>query len=266
LKKFAKQTFSKFIWVLRKRKALYIFMGEVKYFMEEFVYIGTELELFAQAQNWKAYIKQYLQKYIQGNVLEVGAGIGSNTGLLYNPQCQQWLCLEPDRHLFTSLQMTISSLCLPNCQAKNGTITLLEQSQKFDAILYLDVLEHILDDRKEVLQVLEHLTIGGYLIILCPAHQWLFSPFDTAVGHYRRYNKNSLRSLMPNNLQIVDLVYLDCIGLLANLGNRLLLKQSKPNPTQIKIWDRYMVSLSRICDRLIGYSVGKSVILIGKKI
>jgi hypothetical protein len=109
------------------------------------------------------------------------------------------------------------------------------------------------------------LNVGGYLIILCPAHQWLFSPFDIAVGHYRRYNKTSLQAVMPDNIKIIKLVYLDSIGLLANLGNRLLLKQSKPNLTQVKIWDKFMVSLSRFFDPLIGYHAGKSVILIGEK-
>jgi hypothetical protein len=38
-----------------------------------------------------------------------------------------------------------------------------------------------------------------------------------------------------------------------------------PNTTQIKIWDKFMVSLSRFVDPLIDYRAGKSVILIGKK-
>jgi Methyltransferase domain len=232
--------------------------------MSEFVYIGTELELFAKAKNWKKYIKDYLVKYIKGNILEVGAGLGSNTNLLHNPQCHQWLCLEPDYQLFTALQIAISSQEIPNCQAQNGTIDLLED-QLFDSILYLDVLEHIQDDKKEVIQVVQRLNIGGYLIILCPAHQWLFSPFDIAVGHYRRYNKASLKAVMPDNIQIIKLVYLDSIGLLANLGNRLLLKQSKPSSNQIEIWDKFMVSLSRLVDPLISYRAGKSVLLIGKK-
>lgn len=232
--------------------------------MSEFIYIGTELELFAKAKNWKKYIKDYLLKYIQGNVLEVGAGIGSNTNLLHNPQCLQWLCLEPDYKLFTALQIAISSHSIPNCQVQNGTIDLLEE-QLFDSILYLDVLEHIDDDKKEINQVIQRLNIGGYLIILCPAHQWLFSPFDIAVGHYRRYNKDSLKAVIPDNIQIVKLVYLDSIGLLVNLGNRLLLKQSKPSSNQILIWDKFMVSLSRLVDPLISYRAGKSVLLIGKK-
>ena len=232
--------------------------------MSKFTYIGTELELFANAKNWKNYIKNYLNKYIKGSILEVGAGIGSNTGLLYNSHCHKWLCLEPDRRLFDALQLTISSQSISNCQAQNGTIDLLED-QLFDSILYLDVLEHIRDDKNEVIQVVQNLKIGGYLIILCPAHQWLFSPFDIAVGHYRRYNKSSLQAVIPDDIQIVEVVYLDCIGLLANLGNRLFLKQSKPNLIQIRIWDKFMVSLSRFVDPLIGYRAGKSVVLIGKK-
>jgi hypothetical protein len=232
--------------------------------MSEYIYIGAELELFAQAKNWKNYLKDYLEKYIKGNILEVGAGMGSNTGLLHNIYCHKWLCLEPDSQLFNVLQIAISADSIPNCQAQNGTISLL-QDQLFDSILYLDVLEHIDDDKKEVIQVVQNLKIGGYLIILCPAHQWLFSPFDIAVGHYRRYNKASLKAVMPDNIEIVKLVYLDSIGLLANLGNRILLKQRMPNTTQIKIWDKFMVSLSRFVDPLIDYRAGKSVILIGKK-
>ena len=46
--------------------------------MTEFAYIGQELEIFAQAVNWKRYFARYIAPYIRGDVLEVGAGIGAN--------------------------------------------------------------------------------------------------------------------------------------------------------------------------------------------
>ena len=48
----------------------------------DFVYAGGELMLFAQAQNWKRYWSSALRNYLQGDVLEAGAGIGANTVLL----------------------------------------------------------------------------------------------------------------------------------------------------------------------------------------
>lgn len=233
--------------------------------MINFTYIGTELELFAQAQNWKKYIRFLLRRYIKGDVLEVGAGIGSNTKLLSRSSYSTWLCLEPDPKLFQALEYSIESHGISNCCAQNATLEALENKSLFDSILYLDVLEHIQYDKEEMLQAARHLKPGGHLIILGPAHQWLFTPFDTAIGHYRRYNKSTLKSVMSNDIEIIQFAYLDCIGLLASLGNKLILKQSQPSLKQIKTWDGFMVPLSRKLDRLLGYSLGKSFLIVGKK-
>ena len=48
---------------------------------ESFAYSGSELELFADALNWKRYFAAGLRPYLGSRVLEVGAGIGGTTGL-----------------------------------------------------------------------------------------------------------------------------------------------------------------------------------------
>lgn len=95
--------------------------------MSEIVYPGTELELFAAATHWGAYIKFLVQKYIRGHVLEVGAGIGKNTSLLCCPHQHTWLCLEPDSRLFQALNKSIHSHGLTSaCQLQQGTISTLQ--------------------------------------------------------------------------------------------------------------------------------------------
>lgn len=101
--------------------------------------------------------------------------------------------------------------------------------------------------------------------MLAPAHQWLFTPFDEAIGHYRRYTRRWLRAAAPDGLALSRLVYLDSIGMLASLGNRLVLKSSMPSSGQIAAWDRLMVPLSTLADPLLGYSIGKSVLAVWKK-
>jgi SAM-dependent methyltransferase len=233
--------------------------------MSQFTYVGTELELFAEAKNWKNYLRVLLRRYIKGDVLEVGAGIGSNTRLLCRSQYHKWICLEPDPQLFQVLESSIASNGIVDCYARNGTLDSLNDEQLFDAILYLDVLEHIDRDREEAIKVSQHLKPDGNLIIVAPAHQWLFTPFDAAIGHYRRYNKQTLKAVLPDDIEIVRLNYLDCVGLLASLGNKLVLKQSQPTLKQIKLWDRFMVPISKRLDPAIGYSFGKSVLLVGRK-
>ena len=103
---------------------------------------------------------------------------------------------------------------------------------------------------------------GGRLIVVAPAHQWLFSAFDTAIGHYRRYNKETIQAITPPGLRLVRTEYLDSIGLFASLANRLLLRRSTPTARQIAFWDRVMVRLSVTIDPIWAYRVGKSLLAV----
>jgi SAM-dependent methyltransferase len=234
--------------------------------MQDYSYVGSELELFSQAYNWKNYYGSLIQKYLQGKVLEVGAGIGATTEFLCQGHQEQWLCLEPDPILAEKIELKISvGRVTPCCKLRVGTSADLSPNDVFDTIIYMDVLEHIKDDRSEVKTVTQHLRIGGYLVVLAPAHQWLFTPFDRAIGHYRRYNKKSLASIIPANLECLKLIYLDSIGLIASLGNRFVLKSKTPTRQQIQFWDRVMIPLSKCIDPLWQYSLGKSVLGIWQK-
>jgi SAM-dependent methyltransferase len=225
------------------------------------VYPGTELELFAEAIRWKRYWSSQIAAAVRGAVLEVGAGLGSNTCLLLRPGVQTWVCLEPDILLAERLASSVRTRALERpCHVIAGTLAALAADAIFDAVLYLDVLEHIADDRAEVSRAVRHLRPGGALVVLAPAHPWLFNAFDEAVGHYRRYTKTSLADIVPPTLVTEKLIYLDCAGLCASLGNRLVLSRAKPSVSQLAFWDRVLVPCSRHLDRVIGFRLGKSVL------
>ena len=75
--------------------------------MSEFKYVGSELDLFADVWNWKAYWSRHIRPFLRGDILEVGAGIGSNTRFL-DPDggTGRWVCLEPDPELHGLLVKT----------------------------------------------------------------------------------------------------------------------------------------------------------------
>lgn len=77
--------------------------------MTDFAYAGSELGLFAAVYNWKAYWSREVRSFIAGDILEVGAGIGSNTKFLDNGMERRWVCLEPDAHLAASLRENLAS-------------------------------------------------------------------------------------------------------------------------------------------------------------
>ena len=77
----------------------------------------------------------------------------------------------------------------------------------FDAVVSTDVLEHIADDRAAFAKLAELTRPGGLLLIAVPAGQWLFGYHDEQLGHYRRYNKRSLRQLVSDAGTVKKLRY-----------------------------------------------------------
>lgn len=224
-------------------------------------YIGTELELFSVATRWKAYWAKSVTPWVRGDVLEVGAGIGANTRVLQNDAVRSWHCLEPDAALADRARERVGEL---GCRVIVGT-TASGGLEQYDTLLYIDVLEHIEDDRGELVRAASLVRPGGHLVVLAPAHQALYSEFDRAIGHYRRYNLESLVACGPAGLEVAKAFYLDSVGMLASFANRALLKSERPSPSQIKTWDRLMVPLSRVLDPCLGRRVGKSVVVVWRK-
>jgi SAM-dependent methyltransferase len=229
-------------------------------------YVGSELELFADAANWKAYWSARLLPLLGADVLDVGAGLGATARLLAPLTQGAYLAIEPDATLADRIRGDVSSGMLPQrVEVLTGTLQSVEPARSFDTILYIDVLEHIEDDRGELRVAATRLRPGGRIVVLAPAHQSLYSPFDAAIGHYRRYDRRSLGALRPDDLQAESLYYLDSAGLLASAANRLLLRAALPTPAQIRLWDRRLVPLSRILDPLIGRRAGKTVIAVFRR-
>jgi hypothetical protein len=159
------------------------------------------------------------------------------------------------------LRETIARGELPACcRAWAGTVRDLPSDARFDAILYVDVLEHVRDDVAELAAAAGMLRAEGALIVLAPAHGWLYSPFDRAIGHHRRYTRRSLAAAGPPGVRRVVLRYLDSVGLLASAGNRFVLRKSIPTAGDIARWDQLMVPVSRWLDPWLGFRIGKSVL------
>jgi SAM-dependent methyltransferase len=227
-----------------------------------YTYPGAELELFAAALRWKRYWASHVRPFLRGRVLEVGAGLGSNTRLLRDSAHARWVCLEPDPVLAVRLEDSVRRHPAGRCEVVVGTLRDLPSAERFDALLYADVLEHIEDDAGELAAARDRLAPGGSLVVLSPAHDWLFSPFDAAIGHHRRYNRRRLEALTPARTTLHLVRYLDCAGLVATLGNRLLLRKRMPGRGDIRAWDGLFVPISRVLDPVLGYRLGKSLLAV----
>jgi SAM-dependent methyltransferase len=69
----------------------------------------------------------------------------------------------------------------------------------FDLLLLFDVLEHIEAEDDFLQSAKFHLTDSGILLVNVPAHQFLYSDYDRAAGHVRRYSANHLTNVAEKN-------------------------------------------------------------------
>ena len=76
----------------------------------------------------------------------------------------------------------------------------------YDYIFLFDVIEHVKNDKKFIENALFHLKNDGSLIINVPSIQILYSRYDIAVGHLRRYDKKlfykTIKKTMINKISM----------------------------------------------------------------
>jgi 2-polyprenyl-3-methyl-5-hydroxy-6-metoxy-1,4-benzoquinol methylase len=129
------------------------------------------------------YCLSFIKKYLREEILEVGGGCGSFTKIYYNKKIKSLTITEVDKKNLNSLKKRFKKY--RNISITNKNINKI--NKKFDTIIYLHVLEHIKNDKKEILEATKKLKKNGHLIFIVPAHPKIYSRLDKLVGHYRRY-------------------------------------------------------------------------------
>ncbi len=123
------------------------------------------------------------------------AEIGSGNGLVQR-QFEDQFGAEIDGFDLneTALEDAVSRKSRRFCYNIHARLNQLREA--YDAILLFDVIEHIDDHGGFLRSALFHLKRHGSLIINVPAHMSLFSTYDKAAGHVRRYAAEDLIALV----------------------------------------------------------------------
>ena len=229
-------------------------------------YPGSELELFQHAVNCKTYYASQLRGVIRGDTLEVGAGIGGTCRFLCDGTQRSWTCLEPDGKLLDQLRASLAATPLPvRSHIRLGTAADLEPAEQFDTVLYIDVLEHIEDDRGELERCARHVRPGGSSSCSARRTTGCSAPSIARSVTIAAIRPPRAKHITPTGLSLSTTYYLDSVGMLASLANRLLLKSAMPTATQIRFWDSTLVRASRVLDPLTVRRIGKSVVAVWTK-
>ena len=140
-------------------------------------------------------------------------------------------------------------------------------NKTFNTILYFNVLEHIKEDTLEIESALKKLNKGGYLVILVPAHQKMYSKLDKAVGHFKRYDINFFKKSQFKNAKAIKIQFLDILGYALYYLNKIFFKnETYPSNFKIFMWDKVFTPFTIIIDFFTGYKFGKNILCIYQKI
>ena len=226
-------------------------------------YPGKELESMSFAVNYHKWIVDELAPFLGHNVVEVGAGTGDLTAMLLETELKHLYAFEPASNLFPLLSENMKGRFRVSTVNEYFRSDLV--SNVIDSVLYINVLEHIEDDRKELLMANRALRTGGYLLLFVPALQWLFSNADSSVGHFRRYYKKDLVNLVKDaGFTIEKAHYFDLAGILPWYVNFVLLKNSF-SASNVTLYDKVVVPPMRVFEKLFKPPIGKNVLLVAKK-
>lgn len=228
----------------------------------------ADVECLAASKHFFDWVLDEFRAYLKGEVLEVGAGTGTITRRLVEGSADlSVVALEPAENMFSSLQPYAALTDRVTAQKATLAEFAAQRSPVFDAVLYVNVLEHIADDESEVRLAAEMLRPGGALLVFGPALEMLYSDLDHKAGHYRRYSLDHLRRIVEAaGLRIVSLRYFDVVGVVPYLVVYRWLHRTDVSSSTVWSYDRGIVPLSRLIQRVLGDPpVGKNVILVASK-
>lgn len=153
----------------------------------------SEIEMLDSLESyhwWYQTRKDYLESWSSGmaprsRILDVGSATGGNTVHLQN------LGFEVVSLEFSNIGVDIQ-LAKGIKVVRSDAREIPFQEGSFDAIICLDVLEHILEDTQVIMEMRRVLKREGKFLISVPEDPKLWSSHDEAVNHFRRYSRGGL--------------------------------------------------------------------------
>jgi SAM-dependent methyltransferase len=218
--------------------------------------------LIDQVDLW---LYEEIEPYLGRRLLEIGCGIGNFAGHLTERELYVGtdICADSVTHVRRICQDR------PNVKAlvvDVGEYAFLELwVYQVDTVFSLNVLEHVEDDARALRNVFHVLQPGGRLILVVPAHNWLYGSIDQAIGHYRRYDKRSMeRLLRETGFVPVKQKYLNALGALGWLVRGRVFRDATPPSNQLRFFNR-LVPLLKALERVVPAPIGVSLMVIAAK-
>jgi SAM-dependent methyltransferase len=227
----------------------------------------TYSEAMSDASNYINWILSSFKDYLKPPIIEIGVGHGSYASELKSLGPYIGIDLDPDsvakaRERFPDLTFEVADITDPELVDRFAR-------RQAKSIVCLNVLEHIKDHQAAVRNLAAVLEQDGHLLTIVPAFEALSNDLDRHASHLRRYRRSDVRDLLVNaGLEVVRCEYFNPIGGLGWWANGMMSHKSLNAPainSQITIFDRFLVPVSRFLNPAAKFLFGQSVLAVGRK-
>lgn len=227
--------------------------------------IQRRLSKVIQYNSW---IYDSFKEHVGRRILDVGCGYGNITQFLLD---QRDLVIGLDRSplMYEEISKRLSgrSNFVPILGDTNDVELLRSlKTYRIETVVCLNVLEHIENDIGALNHYHDVLIDDGKLILLVPAHQFLFGSMDRADGHFRRYTRREVsRKVGLCGFEVLTWKYMNFLGILGWFLNGQIFRRDVIPESQYAAYDR-LVPLLREIETRVRVPIGLSLLFICRKI
>ncbi len=214
------------------------------------------------APKYTEWTLERIKQYVGDEVLEIGSGIGNNVRILM--QYADVIATEIDPIYLEVLQNAYFNTPSVKIYPWDATLPPPPALPQAESILCSNVIEHIEDDQNMINHADLALKPGGRMIIIVPRGEKLFSNLDSAIGHFRRYDQQRLKSLVTSlDYEIEELFTLNKIGVLGWWYRGKVAKQKTIGRFGLKVFN-VLVPIIKLIDPLLPWK-GLSLVIVARK-
>ena len=210
----------------------------------------------------------YLKHEKSLKILNAGCGSGELSFLLARAG-HEVLGIDPAREYIDLAKKLVPKKLLNFCDFQISSIENFQTSEKFDAVIATDVLEHIKDDEAAARRLADFVRPGGHFIVTVPAMQSLYGFHDEELGHFRRYGAGQLKKII-NKTNLISIKKIRYFGFtlipVCVLYSRIL-RRSYPvaAPGRSGTLRAVLLKMLLTLDRNLPMPLGTSLILFGRR-
>lgn len=222
-----------------------------------------KMRVMKNNNNW---VFSKLKEYIGSNTLELGSGIGTFSLKIIRHTEKLTVSDIDERHIHTLRDRFVGNKRVEIRKIDASKVSRSCTADFYDTVISLNMLEHVENDVATLKGINTVLVPEGRLLLLVPAHKWLYGSLDREVDHYRRYDKKELKEkLMESGFEIEHFEFMNIMSVFGWFINFRILKRKKMPLSTIRAFDKFIPVLSAI-EKLIKPPVGLSLFVVAKKV